>query len=55
MIKVTVDCDEDEGMDEGRFLLEMEKELRRMYPLLDVRVLKARMADDSKLRMARTA
>ena len=53
MMKVTVECDESVE-DEGRFLLDMEKMLRHFYRY-DIRVLKAKMGDDSLLRIKRTA
>lgn len=53
MIKVTVECEKN-MKEEGPFLLGMEKLLRQVYRL-DVRVLKAKMADDSLLRIKRTA
>ena len=55
MIKVTVEFDHEDGIEEGTFLLQMEKELRHCYPLLDVRVFKAKKRDDSLLRLKRTA
>lgn len=52
MTKVTVEFD---GMvdaaQQGVILLEMEKSLRLEWGDLDVRVLKAKMADDSLLRI----
>ena len=54
MLKVTVEFPP--GFDplrEGPILLSMEKQLRSWWDL-DIRVFKARMGDDSKLRMAMT-
>ena len=54
MTKVTVTFDETVLPDfQGPLLLEMEKLLRNSLHL-DIRVFKARMGDDSKLRMAMT-
>lgn len=54
MLKVTVTFDEGIASEaQGPALLAMESHLRSMTNL-DVRVFKARMGDDSKLRMAMT-
>lgn len=54
MIKVTVEFPHGFDPDrQGPLLLEMEQVLREASAL-DFRVLKARMGDDSKLRMAMT-
>ena len=54
MIKVLVECDEVPPIEQGAFLLDMERVLRSHF-LLDIRVLKQRQADDSLLRLKRTA
>lgn len=54
MTRITVTFDPEEGIEEGRFLLELEKVLRACYPALDIRVYKARKHDDSPLRLQRT-
>lgn len=52
MIKVTVEFPRDVPYEEGPYLLAMEQLLRAHH--YDVQVFKARMGDDSKLRMALT-
>ena len=54
MIKVLVECDEVLPTEQGTFLLDVELVLRSHFPL-DIRVLKQRQADDSLLRLKRTA
>ena len=55
MLKVTVEFEPCESSEtQGTILLEMEKILRGWFVDSDVRVFKARMGDDSKLRMAMT-
>jgi hypothetical protein len=54
MLKITVEFPHDYPPQmEGPLLLQMEKTLR-ILTNLDIRVFKARMGDDSKLRMAMT-
>ena len=55
MLKVTVEFPELSRISEGVICLKIEKVLRTEFPALDVRVYKARMADDSLLRIKRTA